>query len=90
MGPLTVMRAEHRGLEDLLAAAKKENDPAALKATVAGLLDLAQSHFQKEEMALFPMARRFLDEVTLTRLGDGWATRRKVNIHAQGCHLGAA
>lgn len=90
MGPLAVMRAEHRGIEYLLAAAQREPDPAALGRIVADLLDLAQGHFQKEEMALFPMARRFLDEVTLTRLGDGWATRRKVNIHAQGCHLGAA
>ncbi len=36
-------------------------------------------------MALFPMARRFLDDAALTQLGDRWAARRKVNIHAQGC-----
>ena len=85
MGPLAVMRSEHQSIERLLASAHKEPDPAALKAIVADLLDLAHGHFQKEEMALFPMARRFLDEATLARLGDQWADRRKVNISAQGC-----
>ena len=85
IGPLMVMRAEHRGIDDLLEAARVESDPSALRATITELLDLAAGHFAKEERALFPMARRFLDEATLTALGDRWAQRRAVAVDAAGC-----
>lgn len=85
MGPLAVMRAEHREIEDLIEAAKNEADGTALKSTLGQLLDLAHGHFQKEEAALFPMARQFIGEAALSELADRWAARRKVNIHSQGC-----
>ncbi|MCH7603746.1 MAG: hemerythrin domain-containing protein [Planctomycetes bacterium] len=89
MGPLAVMREEHRGLDDLLKAAKQETDAGALKSVIDQLLELAYGHFQKEEEVLFAMAQQFLDEATLTELGDEWAARRKVIVDGQGC-LGAA
>jgi hemerythrin-like domain-containing protein len=85
MGPLAVMRAEHRGLDDLLRSAKTTDDLAGLKAAVGRLLDLAVDHFRKEEMVLFPMAGRVLDEDTLARLGDRWAERRGVALTSGGC-----
>jgi hemerythrin-like domain-containing protein len=80
IGPLAVMREEHRGLEDLLDAAKQETDAGGLKAVIDQLLELAYDHFQKEEGVLFAMAQQFLDEATLTELGDEWAARRKVIV----------
>ncbi len=84
-GPLAVMRAEHEEIIALIGAAKKESDVGALKSIIGQLLDLAHGHFEKEEGALFPMARQFLDEETLTALGEQWATNRKVNANAKGC-----
>ncbi len=84
MGPLAVMRAEHRGIDDLLAAAGSAPDLAALKATVNELLDLAQGHFQKEEGVLFGMAEQFLDEAVLSELGDQWAAARGVILAGKG------
>jgi hemerythrin-like domain-containing protein len=80
MGPLTVMRDEHRDIEDLLESAQRETDVAAAKATTSQLLDLAHEHFQKEEMVLFPLAREHLGEARLSELGDDWAVTRKVTV----------
>ncbi len=80
-GPLALMRAEHRGIHDLLESAKGETDAAALKSTIGELLDLAHEHFQKEEVVLFPMAEQCLGEATLTELGDLWAASRKVTLN---------
>jgi hemerythrin-like domain-containing protein len=79
-GPLAMMRAEHRALDDLLETAKSETDIAALKSTIGELLDLAHDHFRKEEVVLFPMARQCLDEASLTELGDNWAASRNVTV----------
>lgn len=89
MGPLAVMREEHLGLDELLKASKQETDAGALKSVIDQLLEMAYSHFQKEERVLFAIAQQCLDEATLTELGDVWAARRKVIVDGQGC-LGAA
>jgi hemerythrin-like domain-containing protein len=85
MGPLAVMRAEHRELDELLRSAKTTDDPAGLRAIVGQLLDLAVNHFRKEETVLFHMAERILDEDALARLGDQWAARRGVTLAPGGC-----
>ncbi len=79
-GPLAMMRAEHRGIDDLLEAARGETGVAALKSTIGELLDLTHEHFQKEEVVLFPMAQQILGEANLTELGGLWAARRKVTL----------
>lgn len=81
MGPLAVMRAEHRRIDDLLEAARRETDIAALKSVIGQLLELAYGHFQKEERVLFAMARQCLGEATLTELGDEWAASRNVTVN---------
>ncbi len=87
MGPLAVMRAEHREIEELLEAARSETDIAALKGVIGQFLELAHGHFRKEEMVLFDMAQQCLDEATLKEMGQEWATRRGVEV--PGC-AGAA
>jgi iron-sulfur cluster repair protein YtfE (RIC family) len=85
MGPLAVMRSEHRDIDGLLDAARQESDLGALKSLISRLIVLAHGHFQKEEQVLFAMTRQFLDDATLTVLGDQWAESRKVTVDGQGC-----
>ena len=84
MGPLAVMRSEHRAIDELLEAAKQTTDIGLLNSVIDQLLALAQGHFRKEETALFAMAEQVLDEVTLTELGDEWAKYRNVTVGGQG------
>jgi len=85
MGPLAVMRGEHREIDALLEAARQENELDAMKSLIGRLLALVHGHFQKEEQVLFAMARRFLGDTDLTEIGDQWAARRKVVVDGQGC-----
>ena len=78
MGPLAVMRSEHRGIDDLLAAARGETDLAALKMLIGRLLELASGHFRKEESVLFGMAQQLLGDALLDELGEDWATARNI------------
>ncbi len=80
-GPLAVMRFEHREIDERLENARQETDIAALKSVIGQLLELAHGHFQKEERVLFALARQFLDEATLTELGDEWAASRNVTVN---------
>ncbi|MHA1597383.1 MAG: hemerythrin domain-containing protein [Alphaproteobacteria bacterium] len=89
MGPLAMMRAEHREIDDLLEAAAQADDAEAVKSIVSRLLNVVREHFHKEEQVLFAMTLKFLDEETLTTLGDEWAARRNVIINGQGCGGGA-
>ncbi len=85
MGPLEMMRAEHKNVDELVEAARVEQDMAALISQAKQLIDLAFGHFQKEEMALFAMAEQFLSEEELTALGDQWAATRNVEIQGESC-----
>lgn len=86
MGPVAVMRSEHRSIDDLLETARREPDAARLSDLVAQLIELVIAHFRKEEMVLFGMAQRFLGDVVLTELGGRWATVRSVTLGGGGCH----
>ena len=85
LGPLEMMRTEHRGIDELLEAIRHENDVAAIKGLVVDLHELAFGHFQKEEMALFGMAEQFLSEEELTTLGEKWAAKRNVDVEGHSC-----
>lgn len=85
MGPLAVMRSEHRGIDNLLAAARAETDIASLKNLVGRLIELASGHFRKEESVLFGMAEQYLGEQLLTELGEQWAASRNVSLGGGGC-----
>jgi iron-sulfur cluster repair protein YtfE (RIC family) len=85
MGPLAVMRSEHRSIDDLLETARQETDAARLSDLIVQLIELAIAHFRKEEMVLFGMAQRFLGDVVLTELGHRWADSRDVALGGDGC-----
>lgn len=85
MGPIAVMRDEHRRIDEMLQAARQENDSESLKILVRQLLDMVHSHFQKEEQVLFGMAQQALGDAALTELGGQWAASRRVTIDGRGC-----
>jgi len=78
MGPLAVMRAEHREIEGALQEALKAADTSEALGRARSALGVAREHFMKEEQVLFPMARRALGNEELSRLGERWAALRRV------------
>jgi iron-sulfur cluster repair protein YtfE (RIC family) len=77
-GPLAVMRAEHDEIERLLENIEDAEDANQAAEWIRQALRVARDHFRKEEVVLFPLAQRVLDDETLTRLGKAWAEARNV------------
>lgn len=75
-GPLTVMRMEHDQITDLFGKIEAATELEPARIFVKRMLLVTRSHFQKEEQALFRMARQFLSEDQLTDLGAEWLKRR--------------
>lgn len=84
-GPLSVMLTEHRRIDALLEAARNEDNLATLKNLAGHLIELACSHFRKEEHILFGMAQQYLGDDLLSQLGEQWAESRKVALGGGGC-----
>lgn len=72
------MRGEHDEIKAGLARIEEARDIQEAVDAVRQTLGIARHHFQKEERVLYPLARRLLDDETLTRLGEAWATARRV------------
>lgn len=68
-GPLAVMRAEHEEIERGVAALSAGQSAEEARETLAQVLEVARSHFAKEDEVLFPMAENFLDADVLEDLG---------------------
>lgn len=83
-GPLAVMRIEHDQITDLLGKIESANDLASARALTAQMIQVTRGHFQKEEQALFRMARQFLSEDELSALGMKWAQKRTPLIRLDG------
>lgn len=81
-GPDVDRAADVDRATDLDRAADADLDRAAdVDRAVDLLLEavaVAREHFEKEELAAFPMAERALDRETLEALGARWAERRRV------------
>lgn len=75
-GPLAVMRMEHDQIVNLLKQIPSATDLAQGRALAAQMIEVSRSHFRKEEQVLFRMARKFLDEESLSALGAQWSARR--------------
>lgn len=90
MGPLEVMRAEHREIDRLLDAAQASATAAACAGHLRDLLALLRQHFIKEERLLFVLAQQHLDEDVLEALGGTWAETRAVAVRGHDavpeCH----
>lgn len=89
-GPLEIMRAEHRQIDDLVASAVRADDSGDCAALLGDLTALLREHFMKEERVLFVLAQQDLSEEVLNGLGDKWAEVRDVAVRGPddtpGCH----
>lgn len=75
-GPLAVMRMEHDQIVNLFGQIASATELEQGRALVMQMIQVAHSHFQKEEQVLFCMARQVLDDAALTALGETWWARR--------------
>lgn len=80
MGPVAVMRMEHDQIEELLDQVQTGQDVSQMQNLLLQSIQVARSHFAKEEQILFPMAEQILDEEALARLAIQWADRRGVAL----------
>lgn len=78
MGPLAVMRMEHDQIERLLDQAQMAQELGQAQRLLLQAVQVARSHFAKEEQVLYPMAGQILDTDKLARLAVQWAGRRGV------------
>ncbi|MCC6499982.1 MAG: hemerythrin domain-containing protein [Anaerolineales bacterium] len=83
-GPLAVMRIEHDQITDLLGKIESASDLASARALTAQMIQVTRGHFQKEEQALFRMARQCLSDDELAALGVKWAQKRAPLIQLDG------
>ena len=81
-GPVTAMRAEHEEIEGELAKVATSRDAGAARAHLEAAIAEARSHFQKEEVVLFPMAEQLLGSDTLEEMAAAWAQNRGVSLPA--------
>jgi len=72
------MHAEHEEIQDGLERIEDARDIREAVEAVHQTLAVARRHFRKEEEVLYPLAHRVLDDEAQSRLGQVWATARKV------------
>jgi len=81
-GPVTAMRAEHEEIEGELARVASTRQAPEARAHLEAAIAAARSHFQKEEVVLFPMAEQLLGADELEQMGAAWAQTRGVALPA--------
>lgn len=85
MGPLGVMRWEHREIGRALEEIRDTQDLAHARDLLLRAIRIAVDHFAKEERVLFPLAEQVLGEQALLDLGQRWAERRSVTVETGPC-----
>jgi hemerythrin-like domain-containing protein len=81
-GPVAAMRAEHEEIEGELAKVATSRDAGDARLHLEAAIAEARSHFQKEELVLFPMAEQLLGTDALEEMGAAWAQNRGVALPA--------
>lgn len=78
IGQNETFHAEHKQIEETLAAALKAKTLKDAKRILLGAIAACREHFDKEERIVFPMAERILKAKTLSELGKKWLCRREM------------
>lgn len=78
--PISIMRFEHEAIETSLMRAQASRDLSDAQQLLLLAVERAREHFAKEEMVLFPLADREIDQERLEELGEQWASRRAVAV----------
>ncbi len=85
MGPIGVMRMEHDEIVKSLVAILQQTDRDAAAKLMRHAIEVARSHFSKEENILFPMAVNVLGEDELASLTSRWTALRLSGAQACSC-----
>lgn len=80
IGPVVVMRMEHEQIEGLLGWISVAQELRQAQGLLQQALQVARSHFAKEEQVLFPLAEQMLEQSLLVDLAAQWAERRGVTL----------
>jgi iron-sulfur cluster repair protein YtfE (RIC family) len=80
IGPVVVMRMEHSQIEGLLDQIAATQELRQAQGLLLQALQVARSHFAKEEQILFPLSERMLEQKLLGELAIRWAERRGVTL----------
>ena len=83
-GPAGAMMEEHRQVSALLDRSARAGGDE-LRDLLREIMDLARTHFRREEEAAFPLAEELLDAGRLQALGAEWGARRAVQLRG-GSH----
>jgi hemerythrin-like domain-containing protein len=75
---LAEMVAEHQDIRHGLERIENARDINEAAEAVQQTMAAARRHFRKEETVLYPLAKKVLDDETLTQLGEAWAAARAV------------
>jgi iron-sulfur cluster repair protein YtfE (RIC family) len=75
-GPLAVMRMEHDEIEGTLLRIPGVTEVEEARRMTFHVIEVARSHFAKEERILFPMAEEHLGAKKLEELSAKWAEVR--------------
>jgi hemerythrin-like domain-containing protein len=79
-GPLACMRQEHAEIEIAIEDVASAATCGLAVERLRHALQVARDHLVKEERVLFLVARQFMSERDLERLGDNWAAARGVAL----------
>ncbi len=72
------MRADHEQIRSGLERIENARDLDEALEAVRRTLNIVRKHFKNEEEKLYALAEEVLDDETLIRLGEAWATARSV------------
>ncbi len=78
MGQNETFHAEHRQIEEALAAVQKAGALKEAKKILLGAVAASRKHFDREERIVFPLAEQVLKAKSLGELGHRWLTLREV------------
>ncbi|MHA2621555.1 MAG: hemerythrin domain-containing protein [bacterium JZ-2024 1] len=75
-GPLAVMRSEHDEIRATIQRILDTSEPDTMRAEILHFLEVARSHFGKEEHILFPLAEQVVKPGMMEQMGDQYRTAR--------------
>ena len=81
-GVTAAMRDEHNEIRQLVSRLPYAKTADEAREILLNIIEMARSHFAKEEEALFPLAEQVLPADESRRLADKWAEHRRVRIEA--------
>ena len=82
IGELESMSQEHGEIDSRIAQARQTGDIDQARRLLLAALKYSRSHFQNEEVKVFPVIQERLSDETLHALGEAWRVRNALTVSA--------